>query len=587
MRKNNENGFLTQAFADTAKKYHPYVIMLLLAVVVGAVVNAWPSLVLKRIVDGPLASGGQGLWRYAILYLGAVLLLGLSDLVREYGAMVFGQKMLLRIRSQMLDRLRLLPMSYYLEVPAGETISRFMADMEAVNTLFTAGIISAMADLLKITGLLVALFSLSAALGYIALGALPIIYLLADYFRKNIYQKQLVVRKRVADINTGIQEIYSGLKIIKIFGKERFFAGRFEPLLENHRIAMNANSVYDAWFPCIMQTLRAAVIALAIFIGASVNTTPLALGLSLGTLAASADLLIRLFEPIEAASTEIQTIQQAMAGLSRIKAYFNQEIETAEKLDISDVSKVGDVTVVIENVHFAYKNGKDVLNGATVTVPAGTKAAIAGRTGSGKTTLMNLTAGLYPPKSGRITIGGVDPYLLPPAARRRLVGIVPQTVVLFDGTIYENITIRDDSITREQAEKALKTVGLTELIRRLPEGMETVIGEGAQKLSFGQTQLLSLARAIVTDPPLLLLDELTSGLDAVTERQVLGAIRNISGSKTIITISHRLSGIIDADTVHIMERGRIMESGDPQTLARKEGWYSRYKRLEERNWRIS
>lgn len=587
MRKNHENGFMAQALVNTAKGYYPYAVILILAIAAGAVINAWPSLVLKRIVDGPLASDGQGLWQYAFLYLGAVLLLGLSDLVREYGAMVFGQRMLLNIRSKMLERLRLLPMSYYLEVPAGETISKFTADIDAVNALFTSGIISAVADLLKIIGLIIALFSLSATLGYIALGSLPVIYLLADYFRKNIYRKQLVVRKRVSDINTGIQEIYSGMKIIKVFGKERFFAGRFEPLLENHRVAMNANSIYDAWFPCIMQTLRAAVIALAIFIGASNNTTSIALGLSLGTLAAAADLFIRLFDPIETAATGIQTIQQAMAGLNRIKAYFNQEIETAEKMDASEAGKVDDVTVVIENIRFAYKNGKDVLNGASVTIQAGTKAAIAGRTGSGKTTLMNLIAGLYPPESGKITVGGVDPYLLPPQARRRLVGIVPQTVVLFDGTVYENVTLRDDSITREQTEQALKTVGLYDAIQQLPDGMDTVIGEGAQKLSFGQTQLLSLARAIVTDPPLLLLDELTSGLDAVTERQVLSAIRNISGSKTIITISHRLSGIIDAGTVHIMERGRIMESGSPQVLAQKEGWYSRYKRLEDRNWRIS
>ncbi len=586
-RKKSENSFMRKALIHTTRRYYPYAIMLLLAVAAGAVINTWPSLVLKQVVDGPLSSGGQGLWQYAFLYLGALLLLGLSDLVREYGAMVFGQRIMLHVRSQMLDRLQLLPMSYYLNIPAGETISRFTADMDTVNTLFASGIISAIADLLKITGLIAALFSLAATLGFIALGSLPIIYLLADYFRKNIYQKQLVVRKRISDINTGIQEIYSGMKVIKIFGKERFFAARFEPLLENHRIAMNANSIYDAWFPCIMQTLRAAVIALAIFLGAANNTTPIALSLSLGTLAAAADLFIRLFDPIEAASTEIQTIQQAMAGISQVKAYFHQETETIEKLDASIADKMDDVSVRMEDVFFAYQNGRNVLSGASMTVPAGTKAAIAGRTGSGKTTLMNLVGGLYTPGSGRVTIGGVDPYRLPPSARRRLVGIVPQTVVLFDGTIYENVTLRDDTITKEQVENALKTVGLYDLIGRLTYGLDTVIGEGAQKLSFGQTQLLSLARAIVTDPPLLLLDELTSGMDAVTERQVLDAIRQISGGKTIITISHRLSGIIDAETVHIMERGRIMESGSPQALAKKEGWYLRYKRLEDRNWRIS
>lgn len=587
MNKKNENGFLMSALFRVTKSSFSYVVLLLLAVIAGAFINTLPPLMLKRIVDGPLESGGQGLWKYAFLYLVAMLLLGLSDLVREYGAMVLGQRTLLNIRKEMLQRLKRLPMSYYLEVPAGETISRFTADIDAVNTLFTSGIISAVADFLKIIALLFALFTLSSVLGYIALGALPVIFIITDYFRKNIYNKQLIVRKRVSDINTGIQEIYSGMKIIKIFGRESFFADRFEPLLENHRLSMNANSIYDAWFPCIMQILRAVVIAFAIFIGASNNKTSVALGLSLGTLAAAADLLIRFFEPIEAASAEIQTIQQAMAGLNRIKSYFNQETETAEKVDVSTVNKLKDMTVVIDNVCFSYRNGKDVLNGASVTIPVGSKAAIAGRTGSGKTTLMNLVAGLYPPKSGRITIGGIDPYLLPPLTRRKIIGIAPQTVVILNATVYDNVTLRDNTITRPEVERALRVVGLSETIENLPDGIDTHIGESAHKLSFGQTQLLSLARAIVTDPPILLLDELTSGLDTITERLVLDTLRNISGKKTIITISHRLSGIIDADTVHIMERGRIMESGSPQDLVKKEGWYSRYKKLEELNWRIS
>lgn len=587
MQKPIKQSFLKKALISTIKDYTIYMILLLTAVIAGAVVYVWPSLILKQIIDGPLASGGEHLWNYAFLYIGAVMLTGISDLTREYGSMVFGQRMLLNIRSQMLDRLKLLPMTYYLEIPVGETMSKFSADIDAVNTLFTSGIISAIADLLKIIGLLLTVYSLSPALGLIALGCLPIVFFLANYFRKAIYRMQLQVRKKVSDINTGIQEIYAGMKIIKIYGKERFFAERFEPLLEKHRLAMNANSIYDAWFPCIMQTLRASVIALALFIGAAANTTPLALGFSLGTLAAAADLFMRLFDPIEAVSTELQTIQQAMAGLSKINAFFEQEIETVEKIEESMIPDIEHLEVKIENVEFSYQSGKNVLDGVSVLIPTGSKAAIAGRTGSGKTSLINLIAGLYPVKQGQISIGGLDPYRIPSSMRRRLIGIVPQTVVIFNGTIFDNVTLRDSSITKEQVEKAILTVGLKDTLLQLPDGINTMIGEGAQNLSFGQTQLLSLARAIVTDPPLLLLDELTSGLDAMTERQVLSAIRSISSQKTIITISHRISGIIDADMVHIMERGRIMESGSPEVLTKKEGWYARYKRLEDSNWRIS
>lgn len=587
MHSNKKKSFLIQAFVSTYKTSRSYAVILLLALAAGSVINVWPSIILKQIVDGPLSANGQSLWSFAFLYLGAILLIGLSDLVREYGAMVFGQRMLLNIRTQMLKRLQFLPMSYYLEVPAGETISKFTADIDSINALFTAGLVSTAADLLKISGLLVALFTLSPILGLVALGALPIIYVLADYFRRNIYEKQKVVRSRVSDINTTIQETYAGIKIIKIFGRERLVADRFEPILEKHRLAMNANSVYDAWFPCIMQTIRASVIALAIVVGAANNLTPLALGLSLGTLAAAADLFARLFDPIEAAASEIQTIQQALAGVDRIKSFFGLEVDATVKTDIVPIDRNTAEAVVVDDVSFAYKNGLDVLHTASMTIPTGSKTAIAGRTGSGKTTLLNLIAGLYPVRTGSIKIFGQDPFLLPPAARRTLVGIVPQGITLFNGTIYDNITLNDETISKSQADKALETVGLLSTINQLPDRMYTLIGEGAYKLSFGQTQLLSLARAIVTDPPLLLLDELTAGLDALTERQVLDAIRNISENRTIITISHRLSGIIDANTVHIMEHGRIMESGSPEKLASQEGWYAIYKRLEDKGWRIS
>ena len=586
MIEHEKQAFLGPALKVTLQAHKPQAFLLVLAIGMGTVLAAWPSRVLRQIVDDALLKSGDGIWRLALLYMGALLLIALSDLLREYGAIVLGQKMLVQLRSQMLSRLQRLPMSYYLATPSGETLSRLTSDIDAINTLFTAGLISAVADLLKIAGLLAALFALSTPLGVIALAALPVIYLLSDFFRRRIYQKQLKVRDRVAAINTSILETYSGIKIIKVFGLERLFANHFEPVLESHRQAMNGNSIYDAWFPCIMQIVRASVIALAMVIGARFNLMPLALGLSLGTLAAAADLLMRLFDPIEAAAAELQTIQQAMAGLSRIREFYRLETEepVAPATFVEEVFQKA--SIEISQVCFAYANGKPVLSGVDLQIPAGSKAAIAGRTGSGKTTLLNLVAGLYPVKEGYIRINGLDPFLLPPDSRRRLIGMVPQTVTLINGSILENVTLHDRSITDSQVRQALSQVGLLEYVLSLPDQLATRIGEGESRLSFGQNQLLSLARAIVTNPPVLLLDELTSGLDAMTERHVLATIRRISTDKTILTISHRLSGIIDADTVHIMEHGRIVESGQPDQLANKEGWYSRYKRLEDYGWQV-
>jgi ATP-binding cassette subfamily B protein len=228
----------------------------------------------------------------------------------------------------------------------------------------------------------------------------------------------------------------------------------------------------------------------------------------------------------------------------------------------------------------------NIRKGKKSSIREGSKVAIAGRTGSGKTTLLSLIAGLYPVTSGSITIGGFNPFLMPASERRKTIGIVPQNVQLFNGSILDNITLKDAEITKEDAWLALETVGLGETVRELEKEIDTIIGEGEAQLSFGQMQLLSLARAIVTNPPILLLDELTSGLDALTEKTLLNAIRQVSSNRTIITISHRISGIIDADTVHIMDAGKVVESGSPEELSKKEGWFAIYKRLEEHGWKV-
>lgn len=581
----DKRAFLRDSFTTTMKQSPIYGITVVAAIIFGALINTWPSLVLRSIVDESLPNAGLDIWRLGFTYLGTTLLIGVVDLIREYGATVFGQRLLLNVRKLMLDRLSQLPMSYYNTVPAGDTISRFTGDIEAIDSLFTAGLVSAIADLLKIIGFLLAIYSISIPIGVVATGSLPILYLVTDYFRRNMFEKQLSVRRKVSDINTSIHETYSGMKIIKIFGMENFFAERFEPILETHRLAMNSNSVYVSWFPCVTQTIRSVFISAALVIGASNNGLSLALGLSLGTLAAVADLMIRLFTPIQAISGEIQTIQRALAGVQRVEDFFSQDIQVNGASEHVSGDLPEGVDVVVEDIWFSYGDS-DVLTGASLVLPAGTKAAIAGRTGSGKTTLMNLVAGLYRVDRGNVSVGGVDPFSLPAEERRRLMGIVPQTVHVFNSSVHDNVTLRDSSISREQVEMALETVGLLDVVNNLPEGADTFIGEGSQQLSFGQTQLLSLARAIVTDPPLLLLDELTSGLDALTEKKVLSAIRGVSEGRSILTISHRLSGIIDAETVHIMDRGKIVESGSPGELVKRDGWYSIYKNIEDRGWKM-
>jgi len=324
------------------------------------------------------------------------------------------------------------------------------------------------------------------------------------------------------------------------------------------------------------------IIALALWFGAK-NGTPASLMLSAGTLAAVVDLLGRVFTPIDALATEFQTIQQAMAGIARVIEFEKEPTEIRRQEDQCPDENFG---LEIKEASFSY-GGSEVLHKVDVTLKPGEKSVFIGRSGAGKTTLMNIVAGLYSPDAGTVRVCGVDPFTLPPQKRRRLIGIVPQAPQIFDGTVRENITLGDDTITDEEIISAVTLAGLEDVIARLGNGYDTVIGEGAAGLSSGEVQLLSLARAIVADPKVLLLDEPTSGMDAQTERKVFAAIRQAGQGRTIFSISHRLSGAIDADRVYLMANGAIAESGTAEELSERGGWYSMYQKMESAGWEMA
>jgi len=479
----------------------------------------------------------------------------------------------------MSQRLSELPMKYFTHTPTGDVMSRLTTDVDAINTLFSAGIISVVTDLFKIGGLLVSLYIIAPRLIWLELAVIPVVYLTSDYFRRNIFKFQKLVRARIADIYTFIQEWLRGVRTVKAYSLEKSGEEKFREPLNNHLAAISSIAFYDSWFPCVMQTFRALVIAVSLWFAAE-NGTVLSLALSAGALAAIADLVGRLFAPIEALAQEFQTIQEAMAGVARVREFAGESVEDREYIDqLIDESR----GLEISGVTFAY-NRVNVLNHIDVELKPGEKSVFIGRSGAGKTTLMNIIAGLYHPVEGTVRICGVDPYTLPPRKRRRLVGVVPQMPQVFDGTVRENITLGDDTVTQDEIETAVNAVGLRDTIASLPQGYDTVIGEGAAGLSSGEVQLLALARAIVANPKILLLDEPTSGMDSQTEQRVFAAIRMAGEGRTIFSISHRLSGVVDADCVYLMANGRIVESGASDELAQRDGWYAMYRKIENAGW---
>ena len=579
-----KNKIVSNAVKTTCKDKLIYIIFLAIAIIGGILMQLVPPQILKNIIDNNILKGiYDGILKLSIYYLMAIVLSGAADFMREYMMATIGQDILLNIRLKMAKKLSRLPISYFSNNAVGEIMSQFTSDVDAVGTLFTSGLIGLLSDTLKIIGIMISIYMLSPTLALYILILIPIIYLIARFFKSNTFKAQMESRKAVGHINGAVQEIFNGIRTIKIFGMENQFISDFqEPLNQNLR-AVQKTSTLNSIFPCLMQMLRAIVIGATVIIAAPTGLG--ALGISIGSIAAAVDLISRMFAPIEAVAVEFQTIQEAFSGLERIRD-FDKEKEEYKEEPILDKKVSANLPISVENISFSYEGGKNIVENISFDVEPGTKVALVGRTGAGKSTILNLVAGLYRPSQGSIKIGGLDPFEMPSNMRRRTIGIVPQSFPIYDGTIKDAITLYDETITEEEIIIAAKTVGLHEDIIKLPKGYDTLIGEGEIKLSHGQYQLLTLACALVCNPPILLLDEVTSGLDSITEGRVFKALNEVSKNRTILTISHRISGIIDADKVIMLEKGRIVETGTPKELAGKDGWYAKYNQIEELGWKM-
>lgn len=587
----NKSRIILKALKNTSKNKPLSIFVLAAAIAAGIVMQLLPPQILRSLIDNHISKGtSEGIWILAAYYLFAVIAGAAADLLREITLASVGQDFLSSIRHSMAKKLLKLPAAYVSDNSVGSIMSYFTSDVDTVGTVLTSGLIGIMAEGLKALGIVISIYLLSPYLSLFVLILIPIIYFITDYFNKITLRSQLDARKAVGKINGYIQELFNGIQTIKMFGKELQFINKFQEPLNENLEAVNKASTYDSIFPCITQVIKALMIVSVVILASpkGIGVT----GLTIGSIAACIDLISRMLDPIESIAVEFQTIQEAVAGLKRIEEFGNLEEEVRDDSDSYIIGAAADklnnykFDISLTNVSFQYSSGKDVIKDISFNIQPGTKVALVGRTGAGKSTILNLAAGLYEAKKGSIRVGDYNPFKIPPSLRRKIIGIVPQTLSAYGGTIKEAITLYDENISDEKIINSAKTVGLHEDILNLPKGYDTVIGEGEAQLSNGQYQLLALARAVVFNPPILLLDEVTSGLDSITEQKVFKALKEISSGRTILTISHRVSGIIDADEVIILQKGKIVERGTPKELSGKEGWYAKYNQIEELGWKI-
>lgn len=550
----------------------------LVITVVGAVVTALvPPLILENIVDGLTAENPMPIAQ-AFSYFGVVALAGLLESTRESLLIVFGQKLTHGLRSQMCEKLSQLSADTLSKMDAGTIASRFVGDVDTLETLFTSGIISMFADACTMIGIYAVLWQKNRGLAITLLAVLPLIALFTRHVQKKMLAAQMDSRKAAARTSGLVPETIHCIRMIHVFGKEGFMRKRYDRMLQEGYDAMERTNFYDALYSPVILITDALVMGVVMLLSASAGPeVRMFFGMSVGTAVAVISYISRIFSPIESIGMEIQTIQEALAGAQRVGEFLElpTRLETSEEAGEKVMTELGKASaasgsdyaaaagsgcaaaagsdraavaepakspavacISLEDVSFGYEEEKMVLKHLSFEIKTGEQVTMTGRTGAGKSTIFKLLLGLYRPQKGCVKIYGQDAYLLPDSIRRRLFGCVEQSFKRVPGTVLEQITLSDPMISREDAVEAAKLAGLHEVIAGMEQGYDTPCTDAL--FSQGQWQLLSIARAVAAKPSILLLDEITANLDVGTEQEVLYALRRAGENRTVVSISHRL-----------------------------------------------
>lgn len=495
-------------------------------------VSLLPPLVLGHLIDR-LTVGLPFPFYLALVYFGSLVLEGVLTAAQETTLELFGQKMTHALRTEMSKKLTHLPAATLAAQEPGAVAARFNGDVDAVEALFTSGVISMAADCCRIVSIFAVILRKNPGLALVLLVVLPLLAVFTRYVQKRMLSAQLENRKAVAAISAQVPEALHNIRTIHLLGLENYMERRYDKCIGRSYAAMEKTNFFDAVYSPVVLTINAVVVGVVMLLSASGSPAVIRLfGMSVGTAVAVINYISRIFAPIESLGMEIQTIQAAMAGVRRIDEFLAQpEREIPAE---TDVVPRGDIE--FSHVTFGY-DAQEILSDFSFTVQAGQQATLAGRTGAGKSTVFRLLLGLYQPESGSITIGGVPVSQIPDSQKRRSIGCVEQHFSRVPGSVLDQITLGDPLVSRKDAQKAARLAGLDEVIALLPQSYDTPCTEGL--FSQGQWQLLSIARAVAADPGVLLLDEITANLDARTEERVLEALRRASTGRTVLSISHR------------------------------------------------
>ena len=543
MKSKKDNGVF-EAIRMAAMSHHLLTAGTILCVAASVVASLLPPLLLAGIIDR-LTAGIPLTFAAVLLYFGSLALEGGLSSAQESLLVLFGQKMTHALRSEMSRKLTRLPASTLAGQNPGEVAARFSGDVDTVEALFTSGIISMAADACRIISIMAVIAVKNTGIALVLLLVLPLFAVFTHHVQKRMLAAQLDNRRAVAAVSGQVPETLHNIRTIHALGLEDTMERRYDRCIGQSYAAVEKTNFYDAMYSPVVLVLNAAVVGAVMLLSASGNPRLLTLfGMSVGTSVAVMNYISRIFGPIESLGMELQTIQSALAGVRRIDAFLAQP----ERPEVASDTPAPGGAVALSHVTFGYTD-KTVLSDLSFRVEAGEQVTLVGRTGAGKSTVFRLLLGLYQPQQGSLTVGGVEVSQIPDSRRRRCIGCVEQHFSRIPGTVLEQITLGDPTISWEMAQSAAALAGLDGVIRSLPQGYNTPCTE--ELFSQGEWQLLSIARAAAADPQVLLLDEITANLDAETEAAVMAALGRASRGRTVLSISHRVYETLGGRTIEI------------------------------------
>lgn len=506
------------------------IIILCIFVILSALL---PPYILGLIVD-TLSTSSQLSFSIIVIYFLSLVANKVSISARDSVLVIFGQKISHTLRSAMMEHYTTTTAQLLSKQESGEVVSRFISDVDQIEQLFSAGIISLFADTLQMLSILYVIFQKTKGLFFILSITLPCVFFYTRHVQKHMLKAEKQNRQAIAEANAFIPETIHNILTIHNLNKQAYMEDKYTTLINKSYTAISQTNFYDAIYSPTIQIIDA--ITIAIVMALSATRDPLVLsffGMQAGTAVTILNYIVQIFAPIENIGMEIQTIQSAIACVQRINTFLQTPQET--KIISTQIAQTNHI-ITVNNISFAY-NKEYILQNTSLTIDKGEHVTLVGRTGAGKSTLFKLILGLYTPQTGSIQVCGQDPFTISPQQRRSIFGYVEQKFHPVIGTIRDQITLYDTMISDEQVNQALALTGLLQTVQSFPNKLDTLCSK--ELFSQGQWQSLSIARAIVCDPPILMFDEITADLDAEYEKHILETLQHISKNKTILSISHR------------------------------------------------